>query len=71
MDIDTFRELLTPNGQRAIDAAAALAPTDAGFLAAFEKLRKRHPAPLAKAALETVLLRVQARAKFEIGRAHV
>ena len=64
MDIDTFRALLTDAGQRALADAAALAPTDAAFLAAFEKLRKRHPAPLAKAALETVLLRLKARAKF-------
>ncbi|HUR55443.1 MAG TPA: class I SAM-dependent methyltransferase, partial [Gemmataceae bacterium] len=64
MDIDTFRELLTPAGRRALADASALSPTEAGFLGAFEKLRKRHPAPLSKAALETVLLRVKARAKF-------
>jgi SAM-dependent methyltransferase len=64
MDLPTFRELLAPAGQTAAADAAALAPTEAGFLAAFEKLRKRHPPPLAKAALETVLLRGRARAKF-------
>jgi hypothetical protein len=44
--------------------AQSLLPTDAGFLASFEKLRKHHPPALAKAALETVLLRARARAKF-------
>ena len=44
MDLATFRELLTPAGQAALADAAALAPTEAGFLACFEKLRKRLPA---------------------------
>ncbi len=64
MDRDTFAELLTPVGQAALATADKLAPSEAVFLGAFEKLRKRYPAPLAKAALETVLLRVKARAKF-------
>jgi SAM-dependent methyltransferase len=64
MDLDTFHELLTPAGQAALADAAALAPTEPAFLAAFEKLRKSYPAPLAKAALETVLLRAKALAKF-------
>lgn len=64
MDLPSFRELLTPAGQSALAAAAALVPTDAGYLGAFERLRKRYPAALAKAALETVLLRQKARAKF-------
>ena len=64
MDTATFRELLTPAGQAALAAARALAPTEAGFLACFEKLRKAVPAPLAKAALETALLRTRARDKF-------
>ena len=61
MDLTTFHELLTPAGQAALADAAAHSPTptEAGFLAAFEKLRKRHPPALAKAALETVLLRAQ------------
>lgn len=64
MVLPTFRELLTPSGQAALAAAAALAPTEAAFLACFEKLRKAHPAALAKAALETALLRTRGRAKF-------
>jgi hypothetical protein len=64
MDHATFLELLTPAGQCALADAAALEPTEAAFLPCFEKLRKRHPPDLAKAALETVLLRQRARAKF-------
>jgi SAM-dependent methyltransferase len=64
MDLPTLRELLAPAGRAALADAAALAPTEAGFLGAFEKLRKRHPPALAKAALETVLLRHKARARF-------
>src|SRR5262249_19534539 len=66
MDEVTFRALLTPAGQEVLARAAALRPTEAGFLAAFETLRKRHPPALAKAALETVLLRKKARAKFAL-----
>lgn len=66
MDLPTLRVLLAPPGQTALAEAAALVPTDAGFLAAFEKLRKRHPPELAKAALETVLQREKARAKFAL-----
>jgi SAM-dependent methyltransferase len=64
MDLATFRELLTPAGHAALADAAALAPTEAAFLTCATKLSKRHPAALAKAALETVLLRVRGRAKF-------
>lgn len=64
MDLETFRELLTPAGQRVLLAAAALGPTEAAFLACFEKLRKHSPPALAKAALDTVLLRQRAKAKF-------
>ena len=56
MELEAFRELISPIGQEAIADAAALAPTEAEFLGHFEKLRKKHPAALVKAALETVLL---------------
>ncbi|MCE9568390.1 MAG: SAM-dependent methyltransferase [Planctomycetes bacterium] len=64
MDLATFRELLTHAGQNALRAATALNPTEAAFLACFEKLRKHHPATLAKAALEIALLRLRGRTKF-------
>jgi SAM-dependent methyltransferase len=61
MDLDTFRELLAPPGRRALAVAASLAPTEAGYLAAFGKLSKQFPAALAHAALETTLLRLRAK----------
>jgi SAM-dependent methyltransferase len=64
MDTATFRELLSPGGQAALAAATSFEPTEAGFLACFEKLQKRFPADLAKAALQMALLRIRARAKF-------
>jgi len=66
MELPTFRELLTPRGQAALADAAALAPTEAGFLHAFEKLRKRHPDERARAALETVLLRDRAKPRHSL-----
>jgi SAM-dependent methyltransferase len=64
MELDAFCQLLAPAGQIALADAVALAPTDATFLACFERLRKHHPPELAKAALETALLRIRARDKF-------
>ena len=64
MDPEAFQQLLSPAGQSALAAAAALAPTEAAFLACFETLRKSHPPALAKIALETALLRLKARDKF-------
>lgn len=64
MDLDTFKQLLNSAGRAALGDAAALAPTDATFLACYEALRKRHAPALAKAAVETALLRLKARVKF-------
>jgi len=59
-----FRQLCTPAGQAALAEAASLAPTEPMFLQCFETLHKQHPPELAKAALETALLRIRAREKF-------
>ncbi|MCC7360920.1 MAG: class I SAM-dependent methyltransferase [Anaerolineales bacterium] len=64
MDLTLFNELLTSTGQAALAAAAALSPREESFLAHLTRLQKDYPAPLAKAALETAILRRQARAKF-------
>jgi hypothetical protein len=64
MDLATFRELLWPAGQAALAEATALSPTEQTRLADLTRLRKRYPAGLASAALETALLRRHARAKF-------
>ena len=45
--------------------AMALSPTEARFLTCFEKLRKRYPIEIAKAALETAILRQKAASKFQ------
>ncbi len=64
MDLETFRELLTPAGQRALKQAVAMQPTEASSLACIDALRKYHGAAFATAALETALLRLKARDKF-------
>jgi SAM-dependent methyltransferase len=64
MTLDVFNTLMTSDGERALAAARDLAPTEATFLASFEKLRKHFPADLARAALETVILRSKAAGKF-------
>ncbi len=64
MELDTLDALLSPAGGEILAAAAALAPTDATYPACFDRLAKRFPAPLARAALDTILLRRKAAAKF-------
>jgi hypothetical protein len=64
VDLATFDQLCSPTGAAALAAAAELNPSGPTFLACFERLRKHVPAELAKAALETVILREKARAKF-------
>jgi hypothetical protein len=64
MDLASFRALLTPRGQEALEAAAALAPREADFLRHFSALSKGYPRDLARAALETAILRTEAGGKF-------
>ncbi len=64
MDLPDFHALLTPAGQLALAAAQALAPREDDFLTHLQRLQKMIPAPLAKAALETAILRVRAAPKF-------
>lgn len=64
MDLEAFHALLTRAGQAAVAEAEALAPTEEMFLAHLQRLARAHPTPLAKAALETAILRPRARAKF-------
>jgi hypothetical protein len=60
MDLASFRQLLTPSGQAALQAAVALQPREVDFLAHFSALQKQYPADLARAALETAILRREA-----------
>jgi SAM-dependent methyltransferase len=64
LDLLTFQQLITPLGQQAIDDVAALNPTEETFLAGLTKLQKQYPSALAKAAIETVIFRRKAAAKF-------
>jgi SAM-dependent methyltransferase len=64
VDLASFAALLAPHGQAALVHAAALDPTEETFLAAFNRLTRHHPADLARAALETAMMRRKARAKF-------
>lgn len=64
MDLESFRRLITPAGQAAIQAAAALEPNEADFLAQFTRLSRQLPPELARAALETAILRREGQAKF-------
>lgn len=64
MDLAALNELLSPVGVAALGAAGELQPAEAKYPAALDRLRKRFPEPLARAALDTVLLRAKARAKF-------
>lgn len=66
MDLDAFHALLTPLGQRALQAAAALEPREVDFLGHYTMLSRRFPADLARAALETAVLRIEAAAKFPL-----
>lgn len=64
MDLAAFRQLLTPAGAQALEAAQAREPREEDFLRHFAALSRSLPAGLARAALETAILRQEARAKF-------
>ncbi len=69
MDLNTFRALLASDGQAAIAGAAELAPAEETFLTCLTQLQKRFPTDLAKAALETVILRRRCKASAKFSRA--
>ena len=64
MDITSFHQLLTREGQWAIESAMAFEPREKDFLGDFKMLAKRFPREVARAALETAILRREARSKF-------
>jgi len=64
VQLTTLDALRSPAGEAALLEAATLAPDEAAYLKAHERLRKRYPADLAQAAIETVLLRRKAARKF-------
>lgn len=64
MDISGFRALLTPTGQMALNDAAALEPREIDFLRDLTRLNRSYPIEIARAALETAILRQDAVHKF-------
>ena len=64
MDLPAFERLLTNEGVAALELASRLEPSEAKYLACYDRLRKRFAAELCKAALETCLLRAKAAPRF-------
>lgn len=64
MDLTSFKLLLTPSGQETLQAAQLLEPREADYLQHFQRLCRKYPPQLAQAALETAILRIEARVKF-------
>lgn len=64
LNLTTLNQLLGPSGALALAAATDAEPTEAEFLRALSAVRKKFPAELARAAVETVLLRQKAAVKF-------
>jgi hypothetical protein len=64
MDLCSFRQLQTSLGQEVLNAAEALAPREQDYLQHFQFLTRQYPTGLAQAALETAILRLEARFKF-------
>ena len=64
MDLESFRQLLSPTGQEALAAACELQPREEDFLAHYTALSRRFSAELARPALEIAILRNEAARKF-------
>ncbi|MDH5508042.1 MAG: methyltransferase domain-containing protein [Anaerolineae bacterium] len=64
MDTNQFRQLLTKEGQWALESAVAFEPREQDFLGDFKMLAKRFERELARAALTTAILRREAAVKF-------
>jgi THUMP domain-like len=64
MELSVFEQLMSPAGQKLLAAAMELQPSEKTFLANYETLRKHGSSDLAKAAVETAILRAKARIKF-------
>jgi hypothetical protein len=64
MDQASLKAFLNPAGNAALQAATSLQPREADFLRHFQHLCRSYPPELARAALETAILRSEARSKF-------
>ncbi|MEW5867893.1 MAG: class I SAM-dependent methyltransferase [Chloroflexota bacterium] len=67
MDTRVFGELISAYGQQVLQEAVRLQPREVEFLQHFTILSRAHPPELARAALETAILRQEALAKFPYG----
>jgi hypothetical protein len=64
MELGTFLRLLDHEGQTAITVAEELKPSDVRYPACYDRLTKHFPSDVSRAALDTVMLRARAAAKF-------
>jgi hypothetical protein len=64
IDPDTLRQLFSPLGQEALAAAVEIEPKEADFLPIFQRLARKYPSNIARAAVEQAILRRLAQAKF-------
>lgn len=64
MHLQVFRDLISPAGQEVLQAAESGSPSEADFLADFQRLSRKYPQDLARAALEIAVLRREAAGKF-------
>jgi SAM-dependent methyltransferase len=64
VELSSFRKLLTPEGSAALREAERYSPREEDFLPVFSALSRDIPADMARAALETAILRAEGRKKF-------
>jgi hypothetical protein len=64
MNLESFRLLRTSQGEAALAAALSLSPREESFLSCFTTLSRNYSPDLARAALETAILRGEAISKF-------
>jgi hypothetical protein len=69
VDQNSFKALFSPSGQGALQAAVSLQPREVDYLRHFQTLCRSFPPDLARAALETAILRGAARHKFPLADA--
>jgi hypothetical protein len=64
LDLADFKNLLTDHGQEALQSAEERQPAEQDYMAHFDQLSRSFPPSLARAALETAILRLEAAGKF-------
>jgi hypothetical protein len=64
MDLEGLERLFQPDGAAALEEAVRLEPDEPSYLSCHNRLSRRYPGVIARAALETALLRRRAAGKF-------